>query len=223
MRARARASRANRGRSSTGEIVPFTRAHVQAWRTGSPALVEASDHEIWAVTAGLRGSHYRRDRRGPVPGSAAGARGARLLEVSARSGSSIRPLGRGDAHADQARRGLGPGHRGAARRRARPLPHGLGDPDALAHRHGGGPRRLPRSEPVARPLRREPEHRQALVDVLLRPGKRPEDDVLPALAPGGDSSGCPGAMARRIRSISWSFRTCKSSPISALTTPRTYS
>ena len=28
----------------------------------------------WGVTAGLRGSHYRRDRRGPVPGSAAGAR-----------------------------------------------------------------------------------------------------------------------------------------------------
>ena len=43
------------------------------------------------------------------------------------------------------------------------LPHGLGDPDALAHRHGRRPRRLHRSEPVAEPLHREPQHRAALV------------------------------------------------------------
>ena len=31
------------------------------------------------VTAGLRGSHYRKDRRGTVPGSAPGASGAELV------------------------------------------------------------------------------------------------------------------------------------------------
>ncbi len=65
--------------------------------------------------------------------------------------------------AAEAGRGLGAGHRRAARRAARDLPHGLGDPDALADRHGGRPRRVHRPEPVAEPVHREPEHRPAVV------------------------------------------------------------
>ncbi len=65
----------------------------------------------------------------------------------------------------------------------RGVPDGVGDPDALAHRHGRRPRGLHRSEPVAQSLHREPQHRPALEHVLLRLEEGPQDDVLPALAP----------------------------------------
>ena len=68
--------------------------------------------------------------------------------------------------------------------RARHLPHGLGDADALAHRHGGRSRRVHRSEPVAEPVHREPEHRAALSMYFYAWKQGPQDDLLPALAPG---------------------------------------
>ena len=71
----------------------------------------------------------------------------------------------------------------SSRRAPRGVPDGVGDPDARAHRHGRRPRGLHRSEPVAQPLHRKPEHRPALEHVLLRLEEGPQDDVLPALAP----------------------------------------
>ena len=50
-----------------------------------------------------------------------------------------RPLDRGDPQPDQARRGIDPGDRRDPAATPRGLPHGLGDPDAVAHRHGGRP------------------------------------------------------------------------------------
>src|SRR6185369_4202626 len=45
-------------------------------------------------------------------------------------------------------------------------------------------RPLHRPEPVAEPVRREPEHRAAVVDVLPRLEARAQDHLLPALAAG---------------------------------------
>ena len=104
--------------------------------------------------------------------------------LSRRRAQAARPVERAHALAAQARRGLGAGHAGAADRPARDLSHGVGGADALAHRHGRRPRRIPRPEPVAQPLHGEPEHRSALEHVLPRVEARPEDDVLPALATG---------------------------------------
>src|SRR5262249_37166076 len=51
-------------------------------------------------------------------------------------------------------------------------------------RHGRRARRVHRPEPVPEPLRGEPEHRPAVVDVFPRLEAWPEDHLLPALAPG---------------------------------------
>src|SRR5262249_49923005 len=49
--------------------------------------------------------------------------------------------------------------------------------------HRRRPRPLHRPEPVAEPLRGRAVDRQAQLDVPLRLGKRPEDHLLPAVAP----------------------------------------
>jgi hypothetical protein len=85
-----------------------------------------------------------------------------------RRAQSARALDRGGTHAPQDGRGLRSGAHGGARVAPRGVPDGVGDPDAVARRHGGRSRSLHRSEPVAEPLHREPEHRPALEHVLLR-------------------------------------------------------
>ena len=97
-----------------------------------------------------------------------------------------RPVGRGDPRRGQARRGLGAGHPRDPRRSEGAVPHGVGDPDALDHRHGRGPRCVHRPEPVAQPVRRVADDRQAQLDVPARLEAGPEDDLLPA-QPSGDA------------------------------------
>ena len=87
---------------------------------------------------------------------------------------------------DQEGGGLDPGHRGDPRGHQGALPHGVGAPDAVAHRHGGRARAVHRPEPVAEPLRGVADHRQAQFDVPLRLEERAQDHVLPAL-PAGDA------------------------------------
>ena len=71
--------------------------------------------------------------------------------------------------ASQAGRGLGAGHRRDPRRRqGRCTAPSWELPMRCAHRHGRRPRRLHRPEPVAEPVHRVPDHRQAVVDVPLR-------------------------------------------------------
>ena len=86
--------------------------------------------------------------------------------------------------ADQAGRGLGAGHRRAARGDPRAVPHRLGTAAAGADRPGRRPGPVHRPEPVAQPVPGRADHRQALVDVPARLEVRPEDHLLPAVAPG---------------------------------------
>ena len=79
-------------------------------------------------------------------------------------------------------------------------------PMRVADRHGRRARRVHRPEPVAEPVHGEPEHRPAVVDVLLRLEEGAEDDLLPALAPGdahrqgdGGSAADAGAPTRTPR------------------------
>ena len=62
------------------------------------------------------------------------------------------------------------------------LPHGVGDTDAFADRHGRRPRSVYRPEPVAQPVHGKPEYRQTFVDVYVCVAKGFEDDILPAFA-----------------------------------------
>src|SRR5690606_19136844 len=82
---------------------------------------------------------------------------------------------------------------------ARGLPHRLGDPDALADRHGRRSGSVRRSEPVAKSLRGKTEHRTALEHVLLRVEEGAQDHLLPALAPGDPHRQGDGGRRRRGR------------------------
>ena len=104
--------------------------------------------------------------------------------------------------ADQAGRGLGAGHHGAAR----------GDREALYRTAWELPQRalidlaaargaVHRPEPVAEPVPGRADDRQAVVDVPVRVEGRAEDDVLPALAagdahPAGDGRARPPRQRR---------------------------
>lgn len=105
-----------------------------------------------------------------------------------------RPDPRGAARVQRLGAGLHLGPRGDPR----PLPHGVGDPAARPHRHGGGADPVPRPGPVPEPLHGDADHRQALLDVRVRLEVGPEDDVLPALAPG-DAHRAGGGQQHRPR------------------------
>ena len=107
--------------------------------------------------------------------------GQRRPHPGAEGARSLDPRG---ARGDQARGRVRAGRRPAARRRPRAVPHGLGAAPAGADRHGGRALAVRRPEPVAQPLHRRTVDREALVDVPPRVEVRPEDDLLPALAPG---------------------------------------
>ena len=110
-----------------------------------------------------------------------------FLQVNAALTRELKSRGlwtRRGARGDQAGGRVRAGPRPAARRRPRALPHRLGAAPAGPDRHGGRALAVHRPEPVAQPLHRRTLDREALVDVPPRVEVRPEDDLLPALAPG---------------------------------------
>ena len=90
----------------------------------------------------------------------------------------------GGARGDQAQRRLGAGDRRDPRGRAAAVPHRLGAAAEVAHRHRRGASALHRPEPVAQPVPRLADDREAQLDVPLRVEGRAQDDLLPAVAPG---------------------------------------
>src|SRR6185312_15749980 len=91
---------------------------------------------------------------------------------------------RAHPRAAQASRGLGAVARRAARRNPARVSHRVGAADALADRHGGRPRRVHRSESVAKSDGGESEHRTAIEHVHVRVEARAQEHLLPALAAG---------------------------------------
>ncbi len=195
---RAPVRRLGRGSGPSRALGRLARAHPRAW----PAQLPARRHRA-------HGDH-RLDRRLLRVHRAAGLEPVQARDpvrrlpagepLPGRGAEGARPVDRGRPHPAQARRGLRAGAGGAARRSPRRLPDRLGDPHALADRHGRRARRLHRSEPVAEPVHREPEHRPALVHVLLRLEAGPQDHLLPALAPGHAHRQGHGRTLRRPRS-----------------------
>ena len=74
------------------------------------------------------------------------------------------------------------GERGAARGVARDLPDGLGDADAVAHRHGGDRGAFIDQSQSLNLFAESPNIGQLSQHVLPRLEARPQDDLLPALA-----------------------------------------
>src|SRR6266404_4144109 len=149
--------------------------------------------------------------------------------VPGRGAQAAWPVDRVDQESAQAGRRVGVGSSRGARKHTVHLPYRLGDTDAVAHRHGGRPRRVRRSEPVAEPVRRESQHWPALVDVLSRLEAGAQDHVLSAVAArnpdrqgdgrGGHRAGARRGGRRRGRLLAGEPRILRGLPMSAVTRP----